>query len=407
MFWSTGVGWNIHNEQIIKDLNIFDRLKLRGSLGSTGSQNFSSYQSIATYRYTLDKIYQNYLGAHLMGMANEDLKWQQKMDYNVGVDATMFNRLTLRLDYYRSITKNTLIDFTLPPSVGFYSLRENLGKIRNVGFESMITYTLFSRPKDRSFVSITAMAVHNKNKILEISDALKSYNEGQDALANDLYNNKPVIKYYDGMSMDAIWAVRSLGIDPANGREIYLSKTGEKTYDYSASNQVVVGDNLPKLSGSIGLNAEHKGFGMNLYFRYMFGGQLYNRTLVDRVENVNMSYNVDRRVLYGTWQKPGDVKPFKALGSVEVQNEDGSWERKFLRTQPSDRFVQDRDEFSLASLNLSYDFYKFSFVEKFGLERLRCSFFMNDVFVLSSIKVERGLQYPFSRKFSFSIQATF
>ena len=134
---------------------------------------------------------------------------------------------------------------------------------------------------------------------------------------------------------------------------------------------------------------------------------MYNQTLVDRVENVDMNYNVDKRVLYGTWQKPGDVKPYKALGSVEIQNADGSWTRKFIRTQPSDRFVQNRNEFSLSSVNLSYDFYKSNFIKKFGMERLRFGFYMNDVFLLSSINVERGLSYPFSRKFSFSLQMTF
>lgn len=406
-FWSTGVGYNIHNERWIKDLNIFDRFKIRGSMGSTGSQNFSSYQSIATYKYFLDRVYQNYLGSYLMGLANDDLRWQQKMDYNVGADISIKRKLQLRLDYYQSITENTLVDYTLPPSSGFASVKENLGRIRNTGLEARMTYNIFNDTRNKTFLSVTASAVHNKNRILAISDALKSFNEEQDKIANDRFNNKPIAKYYDGMSMDAIWAVRSLGIDPANGQEIYLDMNGAKTYTYSAADMVVVGDKMPKVSGTFGINGEYRGLGLNLAFKYMYGGQLYNQTLVDRVENVDMNYNVDRRVLSGTWQKPGDVKPYKALGSVEVQEADGSWTRKFIRTQPSDRFVQDRDELTLASLNISYDFYRMAFIKKMGMERLRCAFYTNDVFMLSSIQVERGLFYPFSRKFSFSIQATF
>ena len=406
-FWSTGIGWNIHNEKIVKDLNIFDRLKLRGSVGSTGSQNFSSYQSISTYKYFLDKIYQNYLGAYLMGLANPDLKWQQKMDYDVGLDATLFKKLTLRFDYYQSITQNTLIDLTLPPSTGFPSVKDNLGKIRNIGIETMVTYNVFTDPKTRSYFAITASAVHNQNRVLSISDALRSFNEDQNKIADNPYNSKPIIQYYNGMSMDAIWAVRSLGIDPANGKEIYLTKAGEKTYTYSSADEVVCGDAMPKISGTFGANGEYKGFGISLYFSYLYGGQMYNQTLVDRVENVDMSYNVDKRVLYSTWQKPGDVKPYKALGSVQVQNADGSWTYMFLKTQPTSRFIQDRNELKLASVNLSYDFYKFNFVKKMGMDRLRLGFYMNDVFQLSSINVERGLSYPFSRTFSFSVQATF
>jgi TonB-linked SusC/RagA family outer membrane protein len=406
-FWSTGVGWNLHNERWVEDLKIFDRFKIRGSMGSTGSQNFSSYQSIATYKYFLDRVYQGYLGAYLMGLANDDLRWQQKMDYNVGADISIMKKVQLRLDYYQSITQNTLVDYTLPPSSGFASVKENLGRIRNTGLEARLTYSVFNDVRNRSFLSITAAAIHNKNKILSISDALKSFNEEQDKVANDRFNNKPIAKYYDGMSMDAIWAVPSLGIDPANGQEIYLDLNGNKTYTYSAANMVVAGDRMPKLSGTFGFNGEYRGLGLNLAFRYMYGGQLYNQTLIDRVENVDMSFNVDKRVLSSTWQRPGDIKAYKALGSVEVQNPDGSWTRKFIRTQPSDRFVQDRNELTLASLNLSYDFYRMAFIKKMGMERLRCAFYTNDVFMLSSIEVERGLSYPFSRKFSFSIQATF
>jgi len=406
-FWSTGAGWNLHNEKFLQNTGLFERLKLRGSIGSTGSQNFSSYQSIATYKYFLDRIYQNYLGAYLMGMSNSDLKWQQKMDYNIGLDMNIRKKLILRLDYYKSITENTLIDYTLPPSTGFATVKENLGQISNTGIEGVITYNAYSNPKTRSFLSFTLSGIHNENKIVAISDALKTYNEDQDKIANDRFNNKPVSKFYNGLSMDAIWAVRSLGIDPANGQEIYLDRNGNKTYTYSAADQVVVGDKMPKIMGTAGVSAEFKGFGFNLFFRYMYGAQLYNQTLVDRVENVDMSFNVDKRVLSGTWQRPGDLKPYKALGSVEIQNPDGSWSRKFIRTQPSDRFVQDRNEFTLASLNISYDFYRAKWVKKGGIERLRLAFYTNDAFMLSSIRVERGLAYPFARKMSFSIQTTF
>lgn len=406
-FWSAGLGWNLHNESWINGKKLFDRLKLRGSVGSTGSQNFSSYQSIATYTYFLDKVYQGYLGSYLKGLANKDLRWQQKMDYNLGIDFSILRKISGRLDYYQSITKNTLLDFTLPPSTGFASVRENLGKIKNTGIEVMVNYSIYSDPKNRSYFSVTASAVHNKNKIMSISNALDAYNRQQSKIADDRFNNKPVVKYFDGVSMDAIWAVRSLGIDPANGQEIYLTAKNQRTYVYSAGDQVVVGNKMPDISGTFGVNGEYRGFGVNVYFRYAYGGQLYNQTLVDRVENVDMSFNVDKRVLNSTWKKPGDIKPFKALGSVEIQNPDGTWTRKFIRTQPSDRFVMDRNELSMASLSLSYDFYKWAGLKRMGMQRLRCAFYTNDVFMISSIPVERGLSYPFSRKFSFSVSATF
>lgn len=403
-FWSAGVGWNIHNEHFLRQWDLIQQLKLRASAGYTGAQNFAAYQALATYSYDLDRTYNQYLGATLKGMANDDLKWQRKLDYNVGLDLSLFQKLTLKLDYYISTTDNTLIDYSLPTSTGFSSVKENMGAIRNVGFEGKVNWTVWSQPKERSYVMLSFAAATNKNKITKISETLKAYNKAQEEIADDRFSNKQVTLYYEGMSMNAIWAVPSLGIDPANGREIYLDKQGNPTYAYSSQNLVVCGDNLPKVQGNFGLNAEYKGIGINVVFRYMYGGDMYNQTLVDKVENADLHYNVDRRVLTGRWQKKGDRAPFKSLAKVWV-SEEQVWKEE--KTQPTSRFVQQRNELDLSSVSLSYDFYRWSFLRKAALERLKFSFYMNDVYKWSSIKVERGTSYPFARSFNFSLQATF
>lgn len=403
-FWSAGAGWNVHREKWMRHASYISQLKLRGSVGYTGSQGFDSYQSMATYFYYLDKVYNGFLGAYLKGMANDDLKWQKKMDYNIGLDLNLKNRFSLKFDYYISNTDNTLIDFTLPTSTGFRSVKENVGKIRNEGLEAKMNWTVFSRPADRTFVSVSAAIAHNKNKIIKISEALKHFNEEQESRSIDRFNDKPITKYYEGASMNAIWACRSLGIDPANGREIFVDKNGEPTYIYSPSNQVVCGNTLPKISGNFGFSAEYKGIGLNVVFRYQTGAQMYNQTLLDKVEGCDINYNVDRRVFDGRWRHPGDVSQYRALSRVWVEEEQ---EYKMEKTNPTSRFVQDRNELDLSSVNLSYDFYRYSFLKRARLERLRLSFYMNDVYKFSSIKVERGLDYPFARSFNLSLQATF
>ncbi|MGN0068881.1 MAG: SusC/RagA family TonB-linked outer membrane protein [Prevotella sp.] len=403
-FWSVGAGWNIHNEPFMKGNKDFDRLKLRGSVGYTGSQGFNAYQSLATYTYVLSQTYDGFLGANLVAMPNKDLKWQRKLDWNVGLDVNWKRKLSIKLDYYLSTTNNTLIAYTLPTSTGFNTVQENVGEIQNVGLEGRINYTFFSQPKERTSFSVNLSAAHNKNKITKISNALKSYNEEQDKASQDQYNSASVVKYYEGMSMNAIWACRSLGIDPANGREIYLDKDGNPTYEYNPANLVVVGDALPKVSGNFGFNAQWRGLELNCVFRYQVGAKMYNQTLVNRIEGCDLNYNVDRRVLQGRWQKPGDVSPYKALPKVWVQE---AMEYRVTKTYPTSRFVQKRDELDLSSVNISYDFYRFKFVRNSGLERLKLSFYMNDVFKVSTIRTERGLDYPFSRSFNFALQASF
>ena len=404
-FWSVGVGWNIHKEPFMNQ-EVFENLKLRGSVGYTGSQSQDAYASIGSYEYFMDRTYTGYLGGYLSGMRNPDLKWQKKMDYNAGIDINIKRRVSVTFDLYKSITENTLIDLTLPPSLGFTTVRENVGRVINNGFDLRTTFTLWQNTKERSYVNLMVNISRNKNRLDKLSDAMKEYNERQEELAESTMHGEPVKMYYDGASMDAIWGMKSLGIDPRNGREIYVRKDGTPTYEYDASQQVILGDEMPKFQGTGGVTFEYKGFGGNLTFRFQYGAQMYNSTLIEKVENADLEQNVDIRLYDGVW-RPGDegqVKPYKQLGRVWI-SETGEYEQ--LKTNPTSRFVQDRNELALSNLSFYYDFYRCGFLKKCNMERMKLSFYMNDVFTLSSIEIERGTSYPFARNFNFSLSVTF
>ena len=402
-FWSVGVGWNIHNEIWLKDSKI-QQLKLRGSVGYTGAQSSEAYASLATYEYDLERVYMGFLGSKLKAMRNEDLKWKEKFDYNVGVDFNIGRLFSMKFDYYIGKTKNNLLDFDIPTYTGFKTVKENVGDVENKGFDLRLSITPWNMPRERAYFTITTAISRNKNKITGVSAAMQNYNDKQDEVASSVFYNKPVQKYYDGVSLDAIWAVRSLGIDPANGQEIYLDKKGNRTYTYRVSDQVVCGDKLPDFQGTAGFMFSYKGIELNATFRFQYGAQMYNQTLVDKVENASLKGNVDKRVYDGRWRNPGDLKPYKTLGNRWVAEEN---EYKDEKTQATSRFVQDRNELSLSSLRVGYDFWKHNFIKKVAMERLRIEFYMNDVFMLSSIKTERGTAYPFARSFNFAVQATF
>lgn len=402
-FWSVGVGWNIHNEMWLKDSKI-QQLKLRGSVGYTGAQSSEAYASLATYEYDLERVYMGFLGSKLKAMRNEDLKWKEKFDYNVGLDFNIGRLFSMKFDYYIGKTKNNLLDFDIPTYTGFKTVKENVGDVENKGFDLRLSITPWNMPRERAYFTITTAISRNKNKITGVSAAMQNYNDKQDEVASSIFYNKPVQKYYDGVSLDAIWAVRSLGIDPANGQEIYLDKKGNRTYTYRVSDQVVCGDKLPDFQGTAGFMFSYKGIELNATFRFQYGAQMYNQTLVDKVENASLKGNVDKRVYDGRWRNPGDLKPYKTLGNRWVAEEN---EYKDEKTQATSRFVQDRNELSLSSLRVGYDFWKHNFIKKVAMERLRIEFYMNDVFMLSSIKTERGTAYPFARSFNFAVQATF
>lgn len=390
-FWSAGIGWNMHYESFLSGQEWLDQLKVRASIGYTGSQNFNPYQAMATYKYFTNAEYDNIVGAYLMGMANDKLKWQQTRDINIGLDARLLKGLTLRFDYYISNTDNLLVDFDLSGSTGFNTFKENLGEVQNRGFDATLSWRLYNHIESDSYFTIFGSVSSNKNKIVKISDALTKSNEAQDD--EGVNPSKPYTRFEEGQSTSAIWAVRSLGIDPATGDEMFLDRSGRKTYEWNINDQVVCGESNPKLQGNFGFNAEYKGIALNCSFSYKLGGDYYNQTLVDRVENVDVQYNVDRRVFTGTWKKAGDVTFFKRISDTPTT------------TRPTDRFVERLNELSLASLNVSYDF-RHVHITKY-VERLKLSFYMTDVFRVSSVKAERGLEYPFARTYSLGLQATF
>ena len=392
-FWSAGLGWNLHHEKFLKESAVVRLLKIRGSAGFTGSQAFNSYQSQLLYNYYLDRSYQGLIGTYLEALANKELQWQQKFDINTGIDINLFNKLNLRFDLYRATTTDMLTDINIPPSLGFATYKANLGKIENNGMEIAASYRVFSNAATRSALTMFFNGIHNSNKIKEISNSLRAINAEQDNLSRN--DNRPLVRFEEGQSMTAIWAVKSNGIDPATGKEIFVKKDGRLTDVWDVEDKVVCGDSEAKLRGNFGANFEYQGFTANVVMRYRIGGQTYNQTLINKVENAQVNYNVDKRAYYATWQQEGDHVRFRDIGD---------WRQPTLATS---RFVQDLSTLDISAISLGYDFHRFAFVDKIGMERLQLRFNMNDVANFSTVKIERGTAYPFARTWSFSLIANF
>lgn len=390
-FWSAGVAWNLHNESFLKDIESIKTLKLRYSMGSSGNQNYMSNNALAVYNYFTDKYYNGFTGVSLANLANPDLGWEQKMDYNLGLDFRT-NAINLTIDAYIADTENLIFNRSVVPSTGFSQVSDNLGKIRNKGIEAGLSYTVWQRKS--SFVSLLAKCAVNDNRLLRISDAMKSYNEEQIANANASGSDMPVIQYYDNMPLHSIWAVRSLGIDPVSGDEMFVDKKGNITKDWKATNLVNCGSSDPLFNGNFGLSSEIEGIGLSIIFTFYGGGYRYNSTLVSMVENADISYNVDRRIFSDRWYYPGQHAQYRNGAGTKGP------------TRATTRFVQHNDQLTLSSASLYYEF-PYSAIKKYKLSRLRASLYGADLYTWSSIHIERGTSYPYARTVSFSLTATF
>ena len=398
-FWSAGFKWDITNEPFMKSVEWMDDLVFATSYGITGTQGFAPYQSRQVYSYS--DLMQYYLssdatGIELVALGNDKLKWQQTATWNTRLELSLLKgRITARAEYYIKNTENSLAQITLAPSLGFSSYPANMGTLQNQGVELNIAFIPYRNEAKEAYWVISANGSHNRNKLTRISEALSRMNE----LNASTESISPLPRYVEGRSTTAIWAVRSLGIDPSTGDEILLKRDGSVTSEYDPVDAVICGDTEPKWQGNVNTSFNYMGFGINLGFTYRFGGQMYNSTLVQKVENADLRYNADRRVLQLRWQNPGDVAQYKRL----TNSANGS------NTQQTSRFVMNENLFQMSSLSLTYrmDNNEYPFLRRLHISSMRWSFNMEDIFYLSSIKRERGTDYPFSRQFALSLNLVF
>lgn len=393
-FWSVGARWNAHREKWLE--GIIPNLTLRTSYGKTGSQSYSPYQAIEFYSYSSTmKPYESFavLGAMLQGLPNPNLGWATTDNFSASAELGLWkNRINMSFSFYNNITRQMLIDYDLAPSTGFSSQTINAGELQNLGFDLSFNVIALQNYQKGIFWTIGANANHNRNRIRKISNVLEKMNE--EALAS---TSAPIPVYQVGHSTSTLYTVRSLGIDPATGQEVFLKRNGEKTFTWDATDKVPVGDTNPKVSGTINTSFTWKDAYCTLAFTYKWGGIAYNSTLVDKLENRSVGLNADRRALTQRWTKPGDVTPYKALSEI------GS------NTPQSTRFIMDDNELAFSSINLGYRFQdsKYPFLRKCSIQALNLDFTTNDLGRLSTIAMERGLSYPFARTYTLALSIIF
>lgn len=389
-FWSGGLGWNIMNETFMKNVKkLFDIFKVRASMGYTGKVSFSPFQAMTMYQYSNNYEYRNGIGAVPITIGNVDLAWERTMNYNFGLDLSMFDhRLNFNLDYYIRNTTDLLLSRSMAPSTGVTSAMGNLGEMQNKGLEFQIDGYIF-RTKDFNW-KIGTTGYINSNKITKINEALKELNEINQALST---GTTVMPQYAEGESVTALKLVRSGGIDPATGKEVYIKVNGERTFTYDASDRVLIGDTQPAYNGTVNTSIYWKGFSIYAHVDFRLGGWIYNSTRASKVEGTNPKYNADSRVFSDRWKAPGDIAFYRNIADTSSP-------------QQTDRFAEKENTFNLGSLNLSYDF-RPEMIKPLHLRNLRLGVNFTDILRLSSVKIERGTTYLYSQGFEFNLSATF
>ena len=395
-FWSAGFSHNMHNEEWFKN-DIVTRFRWFINTGTSSTINDFNVGMVSTsYRFITGSNYYNQYAAIYSGQGNPSVRWPEQQEKSIGADiGVLGDFLKLNISYYNKTTNRMISKTTVAPSYGFADdyFFQNLGKVQNKGFETMANVRVMNNTiKDMSWY-ISLGVAQNRGTLKEISNELRMMNESlvkKDEKGNVIAPSK---YYQEGESLSIIRAVPSLGIDPASGRELFLDRNGNVTYTWQANNQVVSGDEEPDLFGSVGTAFNYKGLSVQLYGNYSIGGDTFNKTLMNKIENNDPYKNADKRVLEERWKQPGDQALYKSINDLTA-------------TQPSSRFVQKESFLRLSSININYSFSNVT-LQKYKLERLRVNFSMNDAFRWSTVRMERGIDYPYAREFNLGLMIQF
>lgn len=396
-YYAFGGGWIVSNESFIVDnLPFINNLRLRYSFGVVGNMSFAPSVAMEVFERNTNS---SYLGQYIWTMntfANSNLKRQNTYQHSTGFDLSLFNnRLSITFNYYNYLTNNSLTDMNLPISHGFTTVKGNVGKIRNEGFEWSFNLTAYKNDEKDIKWYVNANFNKHRNTIVKLSEGFKKQTELHNLT---LGNAADIMRYKEGHSLDAIYGLRTVGVEPISGRRIFLKKDGvTTTLEQTAEDLVYLGDTQPKVNGTLSTTFAWKGLDVTVGFGVKWGGKQINYTELNRGENADLAVNLDRRVIKYGWDERGDKARYKNLYGATARN----------NTNICDAFVQKDNVFSCNNINIRYQFPKDWLKKVTRLESLSIAASLSDIFYFSTIERERGTAYPFSINPNFSVSCTF
>lgn len=289
-FPSASVAWRLSQESFMKNLTLFDDLKLRAGFGITGNQQ-GLYPQNSTQLVASSGI--TYFGGNqitnfiITQNANSDLRWETREQYNLGLDFALFsNRLSGTVDVFKATTKNLLFNYTVPqPPYPYGSILANVGSLLNEGIEVSLNYAVV-KTKDLN-VSVAGNVSFLKNKVLELSGSINGVPLNTDYVPWGY--NSYLIK---GMPVATFNILQHEGIDAA-GAETVIDRNKDNVIDQGnqSPDRRLAGSALPKYTYAVTPSASYKNFDLSMLWRGSGGNKIYNalRSNLSRFESLGKS----------------------------------------------------------------------------------------------------------------------
>jgi TonB-linked SusC/RagA family outer membrane protein len=355
-FWSLGAKWRLVGENFLKNNRILTNAALRVSYGTVGNQEIGWYSAQGFYSSGSD--YNELPGMVPTSITNPKLTWEVSNKLDIGVDLSLFNRVSLTFDYYNDLTTSALFEVPLSRTTGMTSTMQNIGEIRNSGVEFSIEADIIQN-KQLTW-SAYANMTYNRNCVVKLFTAAPIENE-----FDIIEVGRPYRQYF---------MREYAGVDRETGKPLwYKNKNGdETTTNYAEAEKRYLGSADPKLLGGFGTALTWKGIDFNLSFNYRLGGKVYDRSA--RFVGFGMALRTPLE----------DV----ANNSWTPENKDAKYPQWILNdpnnaTQGSSRFLYSSNFLRISNIRLGYTFPE-QWTKKALIEKLRLYISVDNLYTFTA-----------------------
>ena len=359
-FWSVSAAWRFGAEKFMEPgKHVLSDGKLRVSYGVNGTLPSNYYDYMNLYKF--GRYYNGKSGMAIVGIGNPDLKWEKNRAFNVGLDLTFLDRISVTFDYYVRSTSDLIYDLPVSAVPGYFSgdspylptSPKNVGSLRNNGYEVTITSNNI-QTKDFSWTTSLNFG-HNHNKLTKI------YGD-QDQIISGVRIHKVGEPYY------SFYGYEYAGVDPATGKESFYLNDGtadarKTTTDPSKAHKVIIGNHETSLEGGLSNNLTWKFVDFGLNFTFSLGGKAYDGATWQHNNGSNLFrgavpayYDINK-----TWKGPGDTSASQPVFQYGNTSENSS------------RWLMPTDYLRLKSLTLGLTA-PGNWVSRFGLSKARFYF---------------------------------
>ena len=336
-FWSVGANWRVSSEAFMRDISWIHNLSVKVSYGEQGNDDLGTYYAWQSL-YDLDYGNGNNIGAKIASLENKNISWEKNGNLNAGFEAAFLDgRIRLDFEYFYKKTSDMLLNYPMALSTGFDGYYDNVGNMRNSGFEINLGLTPV-RTQDFEW-NLNFMANKVNNKVLKLTKE-----------SPEIISGIRVIK--EGMPIYTYYMAKSAGVDPVTGAQLYWAYNKDDegnivdeyiTDDYGTASKCKYyqGSRIPKLYGSIGTDLNWKGLTLSILTTYSIGGKVYDSLYESGMDLWYMSSTWNKNQLR-RWQQPGDITD---VPRVEISQSYAA----------NDRFLIDASYFAIKNITLGYN----------------------------------------------------